>query len=503
MHLEIMDTTLRDGEQTSGVSFTATEKLTIAKLLLEELKIDRIEVASARVSDGEFRAVKKITDWASKAGYLESIEILGFIDGTESINWIAEAGGVTVNLLSKGSLKHLKGQLKKTPDQHIQDIKNAIHYAREKGISANLYLEDWSNGMRSSREYVYYLLDGLRNEPIKRFMLPDTLGVLNHEETYDFLKEVLDRYPELHFDYHAHNDYDLATANVFSAVKAGVKGVHTTVNGLGERAGNVALSSTIAMLTDHLKVEIRVDESKINKVSKLVETFSGVRVPANKPVIGENVFTQTCGVHADGDNKENLYYNDLLPERFGRVRKYALGKTAGKSNVLKNLQDLGIELDPEAMKLVTQRVIELGDQKEDVTADDLPYIISDVLKSRMIEEKIKVRNYSLSLAQGLKPVATISIEINQQVYQETAVGDGQYDAFMKALKKIYEPLNKELPKLLDYVVTIPPGGKTDALVQTVITWQNSREFKTRGLDSDQTVAAIKATVKMLNILENE
>ena len=144
-----------------------------------------------------------------------------------------------------------------------------------------------------------------------------------------------------HIDYHAHNDYDLATANVFSAVKAGVKGIHTTVNGLGERAGNVALSSTIALLTDHLKVEINVDETKINKVSKLVETFSGIRVPANKPIIGENVFTQTCGVHADGDNKENLYYNDLLPERFGRVRKYALGKTAGKSNILKNLQEIG------------------------------------------------------------------------------------------------------------------------------------------------------------------
>ena len=503
MRLEIMDTTLRDGEQTSGVSFTATEKLTIAKLLLEEIKVDRIEVASARVSEGEFRGVKKITEWAAKAGLLDRIEVLGFIDGVESLNWIAESGARVVNLLSKGSLKHLTGQLKKTPDQHISDIKKAIIYGKEKGISANLYLEDWSNGMRNSPEYVFYLLDALKDEPIRRFMLPDTLGVLNFEETYEFLKVTIDRYPNLHIDYHAHNDYDLATANVFSAVKAGVKGIHTTVNGLGERAGNVALSSTIALLTDHLKVEINVDETKINKVSKLVETFSGIRVPANKPIIGENVFTQTCGVHADGDNKENLYYNDLLPERFGRVRKYALGKTAGKSNILKNLQDLGIELDPEAMKLVTQRVIELGDQKEDVTAEDLPYIISDVLKSRLIEEKIKVNNYSLSLAQGLKPVATIAIEINKIVYQETSVGDGQYDAFMKALKKIYQPLNKELPKLIDYVVSIPPGGKTDALVQTVITWSNSREFKTRGLDSDQTVAAIKATVKMLNIIEND
>ena len=503
MQIEIMDTTLRDGEQTSGVSFTATEKLAIARLLLEELKVDRIEVASARVSEGEFRAVKKITDWAEKAGCIGRIEVLGFIDGNESIDWIVDSGAKVVNLLTKGSLKHLTGQLRKTPEQHVTDIKNVIHYAGEKGLSVNIYFEDWSNGMRNSRDYVFFLIDSLKAEPIIRFMLPDTLGILNYEETYDFLKMTLDRYPDLHFDFHSHNDYDLATANYFAAVKAGVKGVHTTINGLGERAGNAPLSSTIALLTDHCDVTIGVDETKINKVSKLVETFSGIRVPANKPIIGENVFTQTCGVHADGDNKENLYFNDLLPERFGRVRKYALGKTAGKSNIMKNLQELGIDLDQEAMKLVTKRVIELGDQKKDVTAEDLPYIISDVLKSRFIEQKIKIKNYSLSLAEGLKPVATIAIEINKKLYQETSVGDGQYDAFMKALLKIYKPLKKKLPKLIDYVVTIPPGGKTDALVLTAITWSNSREFKTRGLDSDQTVAAIKATIKMLNIIEND
>jgi (R)-citramalate synthase len=159
MRLEIMDTTLRDGEQTSGVSFTATEKLTIAKLLLEELKIDRIEVASARVSEGEFKGVKKITEWAAKAGLLDRIEVLGFLDGVESLNWIAESGARVVNLLSKGSLKHLTGQLKKTPDQHISDIKKAIIYGKEKGISANLYLEDWSNGMRNSPDYVFLFLD--------------------------------------------------------------------------------------------------------------------------------------------------------------------------------------------------------------------------------------------------------------------------------------------------------------------------------------------------------
>lgn len=503
MKIEIMDTTLRDGEQTSGVSFTASEKLNVAKLLLEELKVDRIEVASAKVSEGELKSVKRITEWANQSGYIDKIEVLGFIDGNQSIDWIVESGAKVVNMLCKGSLKHLKGQLRKTPDQHIAEIKQALHYAISKGLKANIYLEDWSNGMRNSQNYVFCLLDGLINEPFMRFMLPDTLGILNPAETGEFCKKITDRYPEIHFDFHAHNDYDLASANVLAAVQTGIRGFHTTVNGLGERAGNAPLSSVIAVLRDHAKVELNINEEKITLVSRIVESFSGIRIPSNKPVIGENVFTQTCGVHADGDSKDKLYFNDLLPERFGRERKYALGKTAGKSNIAQNLKQLGIELDPEVMKLVTKRVIELGDMKENVTTEDLPFIISDVLNSAVIEQKIKIKNYMLSSSNGLNPVATVSIEINKKVYEESASGDGQYDAFMKALQKIYKSLKKKLPKLADYAVTIPPGGRTDALVETVITWQNHREFKTRGLDSDQTVAAIKATMKMLNIIENE
>jgi D-citramalate synthase len=313
-----------------------------------------------------------------------------------------------------------------------------------------------------------------------------------------------DKFPDVHFDYHSHNDYDLAVANVYYAIKAGVKGIHTTVNGLGERAGNAPLASIIGVMNDHLKVKTHIEESKLTKISSMVETFSGVRIPANKPLTGENVFTQCSGVHADGDNKDNLYFNNLLPERFGRVRRYALGKTSGKANIKKNLEDLGIELGPEDMKKVTKRVIELGDKKENVTPEDLPYIISDVLKTEQVVKRIKLKNYHLSLVQGLKPVATVSLQINKDTYNETSVGDGQYDAFMKALWLIYEKLGKEHPVLSDYEVSIPPGGKTDALVETVITWEyKSQEFKTRGLDADQTEAAIKATLRMLNIIENK
>ena len=494
-----MDTTLRDGEQTSGVSFSAHEKVSIARQLLSDLGVNRIEIASARVSEGEYDAVKLTVRWAERAGYLSRLEVLGFVDGETSLNWIKSAGCKVMNLLCKGSFKHVTEQLRKTPEQHIADITEVVNKAQEMGIEVNVYLEDWSNGMLHSPEYVYQLMDGLKDLPIKRFMLPDTLGILNPRNTYFFCKEMLTRWPKLHFDFHAHNDYDLAVANVYSAIVAGVKGVHTTVNGLGERAGNPPLSSVLAVIHDQLKLKTSLNEKKINQVSKLVETYSGIHISTNKPIVGEHVFTQCAGIHADGDAKNNLYFNDLLPERFGRTREYALAKTSGRANIRKNLESLGIEMDEESMRKVTERIIELGDKKEAVTKEDLPYIITDVLRHDAIENKIKLLNYSLSLTKGLKPVASLKIEIEGKAYEETASGDGQYDAFVRALRKIYKSLSKPFPMLTNYSVSIPPGGRTDAFVQTVISWNHEGvDFKTRGLDADQTEAAIKATVKMLN-----
>ncbi|MEI6948990.1 alpha-isopropylmalate synthase regulatory domain-containing protein [Paraflavisolibacter sp. H34] len=501
-HIEIMDTTLRDGEQTSGVSFSASEKLTIAQLLLTEVKVDRIEIASARVSEGEFQAVKKITGWAKEQGFLDRIEVLTFVDGNTSVDWMLQAGARVMNLLTKGSLNHLTHQLKKTPEQHFADVARVVALAAEKGIACNVYLEDWSNGMRHSKEYVLQYIDFLQTQPIKRVLLPDTLGVLIPEEAYAFIKELVDRYPGLHFDFHAHNDYDLGIANVLAAVKAGVHGLHLTINGMGERAGNAPLASAVAVLNDYVKdVKTSVVEGSLYSVSKLVETFSGFRIPANKPVVGENVFTQTAGIHADGDKKNKLYFNDLMPERFGRERRYALGKTSGKANIENNLQQLGIQLSNEDLKKVTERIIELGDRKEVVTQADLPYIISDILDSNTIKERVQIENYVLTHSKNLRPSVTLKITIDGESFEEHAQGDGQYDAFMNALKKVYGLKNLELPALTDYAVRIPPGGQSDALCETIITWEhNGREFKTRGLDSDQTVAAIKATQKMLNLM---
>ena len=501
--IEIMDSTLRDGEQTNGVSFLPHEKLMIARMLLKDINIDRIEVSSAGVSEGEKEAVRMICRYARQIDMLDKVEVLGFVDGNKSIDWIIDCGGKVVNLLAKGSLKHCTRQLHKTPEQHIEDIKQTLEYAKLRNMSVNIYLEDWSNGMKDSPEYVYAMLDVLAQSNVKRFMLPDTLGVLNPLQVIEYMRKMVKRYPYLHFDFHAHNDYDLAVSNSLAAVLCGAKGLHVTVNGLGERCGNAPLSSVQVILKDQFHAKTNVHENRLNDISRLVEGYSGIAVAPNQPIVGENVFTQVAGVHADGDNKANLYSNALVPERFGRKREYALGKNSGKANIDRNLQELGLELTPEQTKKVTKRITELGDRKELVTQEDLPYIVSDVLKHSVPDEKVKLVSYMVSSAYGLKPLASIKVEINGAQYEADATGDGQYDAFVKALRKIYkDSLQRTFPLLDNYTVTIPPGGRTDALVQTIITWrQGDRTIRARGLDADQTEAAIKATFKMLNIIE--
>ena len=512
--VEILDTTLRDGEQTSGVAFSSSEKLAIARKLIEEVLVDRIEIASARVSEGEFKCVQQVCTWARETGHLSQVEVLGFCDNGLSIDWIRRAGGQVLNLLTKGSEKHCRGQLGKTPEEHWENIEENVRMACEAGLEVNIYLEDWSNGMLHSPEYVTGMLDRLQalsatspssegRGQIRRCMLPDTLGILSPAQTSQFVSQMVTRYPHLHFDFHAHNDYDLAVANVLSAVGAGVRGVHATVNGLGERAGNASLSSIVAVLHDmEPDKEVRIVEQSINNISRMIESYSGIGTAPNTPIVGENVFTQTAGVHADGDKKGKLYVNPLLPERFGRSREYALGKMSGKANIEQNLKQLGIHLSDQDMRRVTLRINELGDKKELVTIDDLPYIVADVLHHDAPSDRIKLLSYMVSTAYGLHPQACVKLEIDGEAYEESATGDGMYDAFVRAVRHIYRnKLGRTFPWLTNYVVTIPPGGRTDALVQTAISWEyEGKVYRTRGLDADQTEAAIKATIKMLNLI---
>jgi (R)-citramalate synthase len=497
-YVSLMDTTLRDGEQTQGVSFAAGEKLNIAQALLESLNVDRIEVASARVSAGEQDAVRAITAWAKEHGYLERIEVLGFVDGTHTVDWIVAAGGKVLNLLTKGSEKHCRNQLGKTLAEHAEDIRRVVAYAKGKGLRVNVYLEDWSNGFRDNKDYVFGLMQQIGDCGIEHFMLPDTLGVMSPSEVFGALREMRTQFEHQLFDFHPHNDYGLASANCLAAVEAGITTLHCTMNCLGERAGNVSLAEISVLLKDKMGIRTAINESNLAAVSKMVERFSGKWVAANQPILGADVFTQTAGIHADGDVKGGLYETQLSPERFDRKRTYALGKLSGKASVLKNIEELGITLSADNLKKVLQRVVTLGDSKETITADDLPFIIADVLESNDYQH---IRLLDCDIHSNLAGTSTVKLklEIDGKEYSEDGTGNGGYDAFIDALRRILASIGFPLPELVDYAVRIPKGGKPGALTECTITWAGQpRNLRTRGVHANQVYAAVLATLRMVN-----
>jgi D-citramalate synthase len=499
-YVALMDTTLRDGEQTQGVSFAAGEKLNIAQALLESLNVDRIEVASARVSAGEQDAVRAITAWAAAHGYLERVEVLGFVDGRHSVDWIVAAGGKVLNLLTKGSEKHCRHQLGKTLAQHAADVCEVVRYAQLQGLRVNAYLEDWSNGYRDNKDYVFDFLRAIGDSGIEHFMLPDTLGVLSPAEVFVALRDMRAHFPGKKFDFHPHNDYGLASANCMAAVEAGIDTLHCTMNCLGERAGNVSLAELAVVLKDKMGVRTAIEETRLAAVSKMVERFSGKWVAANQPILGADVFTQTAGIHADGDVKGGLYVTQLTPERFDRKRTYALGKLSGKASVLKNIEELGLTLSPDNLKKVLARVVALGDSKETITADDLPFIIADVLESNDYQH---IRLTQCQINSGLNQASQVelTVEINAVEYSADGAGNGGYDAFIDALGKILPRAVSgfELPELVDYSVRIPKGGKPGALTECTITWAGApRNLRARGVHANQVYAAVLATLRMIN-----
>jgi D-citramalate synthase len=285
-------------------------------------------------------------------------------------------------------------------------------------------------------------------------------------------------------------------------VEAGAKGVHTSVNGLGERAGNTRLAEVVAVLHDHGPFTTGVDESRLASISRLVETMSGKEIAGNAPIVGADVFTQTAGIHADGDAKGDLYESRLAPARFGRERRYALGKLSGKASLDQNLAKLGIELSAEAKGRVLARIVELGDKKHSVVPEDLRFILADVLKEPAYR-LVRVESYTVAVGSDAAPSADVVVSVRGKRAEAAASGDGGYDAFMRALTKALTRFRIQLPRLADFRVRIPPGGRTSALVETVITWrsENGRDsWSTLGVDTDQLAAAVIATEKMLNAI---
>ena len=300
-----------------------------------------------------------------------------------------------------------------------------------KGLKVNVYLEDWSNGYHNSPDYVFGLMDNLKDAGISHFMLPDTLGVMSPEEVLASIGDMCSRYPSLQFDFHPHNDYGLATANVMAAVRAGVSSVHCTVNCLGERAGNASLAEVAVVLRDKMAMELSIDESHIVRISQMVENFSGKRVAANAPIVGADVFTQTAGIHADGDQKGGLYKTRLSPERFSRTRSYALGKMSGKASLKKNLE-LWKSICPRKIRKRCWPVSCSSAIRSRRSPPTTCRSSSPTCWKAKVTSTSSLLNCSITSGLNLESTASIRVEVNGEKHLAVGSGNGGFDAFIDA-----------------------------------------------------------------------
>ncbi|MBN1412287.1 MAG: hypothetical protein JW969_15685 [Spirochaetales bacterium] len=499
---EIMDTTLRDGEQMKDVTFSPSQKELIAHELLK-IGVHRIEIASAHAVEQDRDAIERICKVAKEMNRLEAVEILGFVDNEKSVNWIKSLGIRTVNFLAKGSEEHCRKQLNKTPERHFNDLKKAIAYANEQGLGVNVYLEDWSNGEKYSPGYVDDIIKMLTGLNIKRIMLPDTLGILNFWEVESFVSRRIGEFPGIHFDFHAHNDLGMSTANSIAAIKAGVHGIHVTLNRLGERAGNASLYEIVADAKLCLDMDLGIDMTQFFKLKQIIEHTSRIRLQPHEPFIGENAIIHTAGIHAHGD-KMGSVYKSIAAELMGKKMSYGLGKQSGKSTIEMNLLEMGMEkVSPEIIDAVTKKIRELGGLGKVVTQEDLYLLVMSLTETKEGAGKLPFTflEVKADVSMNGARIGYVKIHLNDEIFEETAMGDGGYDAIMNALNKCLGKKNIKLPELADYRPRIPPGGQTGAIVETFIDWKGEKGlFSTVGIDTDQTIAAIKATEKMVNLV---
>jgi len=500
--VEIFDTTCRDGEQTKGVNFST--KLPIVQRLTEA-GVDSIEIGSslwgAPESDKEMENTQRIVDWAKHNECLDCIELLSWLDDRHIKEWVVPSGVQTVNLLCEASRRFAMGKLQQRTEGHIAVIRHMISEYAKHGIRVNLYFEDWSHGQLKSPEHLKKMLDAFSgDDEVNRIMLCDTMGLLNPDQVKDFILETFEQYPKGRFDFHAHNDRSLGVANTLAAVNAGIRRVHVTVNGLGERTGNVSLDEAIANL-HYEGYRTNVNELMMYKLRILIEAFSRQRCAPNKAVTGRNATIHVAGVH---QRHAEIYQLVFQPERFGvNIDDDAIGKLTGKSaikSVLRKL-NLPVELTEDQEKDLRKRASDLEKHKT-VTRGDFLYMLADVLGQPEIKS-FEVKSVSLFKPNQQKPTAVVTVVYKGKELEVRGSGDGKYDAFMKALRKAANRLKFNIPALVDYDPHIPPGGDASSPVEAIITWEYDNEtFITSGLDTDQDMAAIEATEKAINLCNN-
>ncbi len=488
--VKILDTTLRDGEQTPGVSLTPEQKLMIARQL-DLLGVDIIEAGTPIVSEGERRAIKLITGEGLRAEISSFARLL-----RNDIDAAIDCDVDTVNLVAPVSDDHIKKKLKIDRETLRARTMEAAEYVKGHGLKVEISAEDASRADMAFLKSLFTELSGV----VDRLCFCDTVGVLYPERTKEIFASlsVLDTT----LSAHCHNDFGLATANSIAAVLAGAQVVHVTVNGLGERAGNASLEEVTIALERLYGVKSGIVKEKLYETSRLVRNLTKMPVAPNKPLMGDNVFTHESGMHIHGTLADTSLYEPMDPGLIGRKRRFAFGKHTGKAAVKMALEEMGVTADDTQLMTILSKVKELGDKGKLVTDSDFQAIVDDVLHIER-RERIKLLDLSVVSGKNVYPTASIRLEIDGEDVVEAGVGVGPVDAAINALRKAMRGSEMNDLRLEEYHVDAITGG-TDALVNVVVKMsRGDRVITASGVSEDIVLASMHAMINGVNRLYNK
>ena len=484
----IFDTTLRDGEQTPGVALTVDEKIQIAQKL-NNLGVDKIEVGFPAASKGEIESAKKISSLgldSTLAGLARSLN--------SDIDAIIDADLDYVHTFIGTSPLHREFKLKMSKEKIIETAVNAVEYAKDHGLTVEFSAED---ATRTEKDFLLKIFGEVIDAGVDVLDVPDTVGVLTPVYTHELISYLKKDF-NVPISVHFHNDFGLATANTLTALECGANQAHVTVNGLGERTGNCSLEELVITLKVAYGIDLGLDTSRLYSLSKLVGRLTGVKMPVNKPIVGDNAFAHESGIHVHGILNNSFTYEPIAPELVGHSRRIVLGKHTGANALKSKLKEYHIDLNQDQFCKVFDEIKNLGDSGKCVTDDDLVAIAVTELSSAR-ETPIVLKGLGLSSGTGVSPTATVKLEIDGVEKETASTGVGPVDAALNAIRElIQDTMDIELE---EYNLEAITGG-TDALAEVFVISSDSYGNKSTGRSTNQDIvmASILAVLDSINKL---
>ncbi|MCP8303989.1 MAG: 2-isopropylmalate synthase [archaeon] len=487
-YIKIFDTTLRDGEQTPGVSLTPEDKLEIARLL-DKLGVDTIEAGFPIVSKGEIEGVKLIV----KEGLKAEICALARVDKGD-IDAALDCGVGCIHVFVATSDIHLKYKLKLTQEQALQKAIEGVEYAKSHGVQVEFSAED---ATRSDLDFLKQVYRAVEEVGADRIDIPDTVGIITPIKMYQLVGEIKEAV-RLPVSLHCHDDFGMAVANTLAGIEAGAVRAHVTINGLGERAGNAALEEVVMALHSLYGKKTRINTQQIYETSKLVSELTGITVQPNKAIVGDNAFSHESGIHVHGILSTPLTYEPIMPEMVGRKRWLQAGKHAGGHGIAAKLEEMGWQPTKDQLREIVERVKDLGDKGKAVTDTDLSAIARFVMRKAAEEEKI-IDLVDLAVITGIKvvPTASVKIILDGKEYVAAETGVGPVDSAVRAIQNITDRLANI--KLKEYRLAAITGG-SDALAEVIIKVEDKdgNVASARAAGEDVVIASVEALIDGIN-----